>query len=132
MYFLYVDESGDPGRYNGSNTPHFILSGLIVPEEEWAAVLARMLTFREGVKQATGLPKKVEFHSSELIRPHKLEAYKQIHKSARVRLLKDFVGLMLTFFPKARILSVCLDKQRLTAETNYQEVARRLLLRGFD
>lgn len=132
MYFLYVDESGDPGRYIGSNTPHFILSGLIVPEAEWAAGLAQMLTFREGVKQATGLPKKVEFHSSELIRPHKLEAYKQIHKSVRVRLLKDFVGLMPTFFPKARILSVCLDKQQLTAETNYQETAWRLLLRGFD
>ncbi|MDB5234131.1 MAG: hypothetical protein JWR44_1124 [Hymenobacter sp.] len=116
MYFLYVDESGDPGRYIGSNTPHFILSGLIVPEEEWA----------------TGLPKKVEFHSSELIRPHKLEAYKQIHKSVRVRLLKDFVELMPTFFPKARMLSVCLDKQQLTAETNYQEMAWRLLLRGFD
>jgi hypothetical protein len=132
MYFLYVDESGDPGRYNGSNTLHFILSGLVIPEEEWAAVLARMLAFREGVKQTTGLPKKVEFHSSELIRPHKLEAYKQIHKSVRVRLLKDFVGLMPTFFPKARILSVCLDKQQLTAETNYQEMAWRLLLRGFD
>lgn len=132
MYFLYVDESGDPGRYNGSNTPHFILSGLIVPEEEWAAGLARMLAFREDVKEATGLPKKVEFHSSELIRPHKLKAYKQIHKSVRVRLLKDFVGLMPTFFPKARILSVCLDKQQLTADTNYQEMAWRLLLRGFD
>ena len=132
MYFLYVDESGDPGRYNGSNTPHFILSGLIVPEEEWAVGLARMLTFREGVKQATGLPKKVELHSSELIRPHKLEAYKQIHKSVRVQLLKDFVGLMPTFFPKARILSVCLDKQQLTTETNYQEMAWRRLLRGFD
>ena len=80
MYFMYVDESGDPGRYNGSNTPHFILSGLIVPEEEWAAGLARMLAFREDVKQATGLPKKVEIHSSELIRPHKLDVYKKVHK----------------------------------------------------
>ena len=131
MYFMYVDESGDPGRYNGSNTPHFILSGLIVPEEEWAAGLARMLAFRESVKQATGLPKKVEFHSSELIRPHKLDVYKLIHKLVRVRLLKDFVGLMPAFFSRARILSVCLDKQ-LTAETNCQEIAWRRLLRGFD
>lgn len=131
MYFLYVDESGDPGRYNGSNTPHFILSGLVIPEAEWAAGLARMLAFREQVKQATGLPKKVELHSSELIRPHKLDVYKQIHKSVRVRLLKDFVGLMPALFPKARILSVCLDKRQV-AETNYQEMAWRRLLRGFD
>ena len=132
MYFMYVDESGDPGRYNGSNTPHFILSGLLAPEQEWAAGLERMLAFRGAVKAATGLAKKVEFHSSELIRPHKLEAYKQVHKSVRVRLLKEFVGQLPAFFPGAHILNVCLDKQQVVAETNYQETAWRRLLRGFD
>jgi hypothetical protein len=132
MYFMYVDESGDPGRYNGSNTPHFILSGLLVPAQEWRAGLGRMLAFREAVKSTTGLAKKIEFHSSELIRPHKLEAYKQVHKSVRVRLLKEFVGQLPVFFPTARILSVCLDKQQLITETNYQEMAWRRLLRGFD
>ncbi|MGI4863749.1 MAG: DUF3800 domain-containing protein [Janthinobacterium lividum] len=133
MYFLYVDESGDPGRYTGSNTPHFILSGLIVPEQDWAAGLARMLAFREAVKSATGLAKKVEFHSSELIRPHKLEAYKHIHKSIRVQLLKGFVSQLPSFFPTGRILNVCFDKQQVVlAEGNYLELAWRRLLRGFD
>lgn len=132
MYFLYVDESGDPGRYTGSNTPHFILSGLLVAEQDWAPGLARMLAFREAVKDATGLAKKIEFHSSELIRPHKLEAYKAIHKSVRVRLLKSFIAQLPAFFPSGRILSVCLDKQQLTTESNYQELAWRRLLRGFD
>jgi hypothetical protein len=132
MYFMYVDESGDPGRYTGSNTPHYILSGLLVPEQEWAAGLVRMRAFREAVKAATGLAKKVELHSSELLRPHKLEAYKQVHKSVRVRLLKDFVGQFPAFFPGARILNVCLDKQQVAAEINYQEMAWRRLLRGFD
>ena len=90
-----------------------------------------MLTFREGVKEATGLAKKIEFHSSELIRPHKLEAYKAIHKSVRVRLLKSFIGQLPDFFPSGRILSVCLDKQQLATEGNYQ-LAWRRLLRGFD
>ncbi len=132
MYFLYVDESGDPGRYTGSNTPHFILSGLLVAEQDWAAGLARMLAFREAVKDTTGLAKKIEFHSSELIRPHKLEAYKAIHKSVRVRLLKSFIAQLPAFFPSGRILSVCLDKQQLITESNYQELAWRRLLRGFD
>lgn len=132
MYFMYVDESGDPGRYNGSNTPHFILSGLLVAEQEWAAGLARMLAFREAIKEATGLEKKTEFHSSELIRPHKLEVYKTIHKSVRVRLLKSFIGQLSACFPGGRILSVCLDKQQLATESNYQELAWRRLLRGFD
>jgi hypothetical protein len=132
MYFMYVDESGDPGCYNGSNTPHFILSGLIIAEQDWTAGLARMLAFREGVKEATGLAKKIEFHSSELIRPHKLEAYKAIHKSVRVRLLKSFIGQFPDFFPSGRILSVCLDKQQLATENSYQELAWRRLLREFD
>lgn len=132
MYFLYVDESGDPGRYTGSNTPHFILNGLVVPEQDWADGLARMLAFREAVKQATGLAKKVEFHSSELLRPHKLEAYKQLHKSVRVRLLKDFVENLPGFFPNSRILSVCLDKQQLAGERNFMEVAWRRLLKAYD
>lgn len=132
MYFLYVDESGDPGRYNGSNTPHFILSGLVVPEQDWAGGLARMLAFREAVKQATGLAKKVEFHSSELLRPHKLEAYKRIHKSVRVRLLKDFLAQLPAFFPHGRILSVCLDKRQLPAESSYLELAWRRLLWAYD
>ena len=123
MYFLYVDESGDPGRYTGSNTPHFILSELIVPAQDWKAGLARMLAFREAVKETTGLAKKIEFHSSELVRPHKLKAYKTIHKSARVKLLKAFVGQLPAFFPSGRILSVCLDKQQLATESNYQELA---------
>ena len=132
MYFLYVDESGDPGRYTGSNTPHFILSGLLVPEQEWKVGLARMLAFREAVKEATELAKKIEFHSSELIRPHKLEVYKTIHKSVRVKLLRAFVGQLAAFFPSGRILSICLDKQQLATESNYQELAWRRLLRGFD
>lgn len=88
--------------------------------------------FSGGGKTATGLAKKVEFHSSELIRPHKLEAYKRIHKSVRVRLLKDFVGQLPTFFPTGRILNVCLDKQQVPAGGNYLELAWRRLLRGFD
>ena len=129
---MYVDESGDPGCFIGGNTPHFILSGLVIPEADWAAGLNRMLAFREAVKQATGLPKKVEFHSSELVRPHKLEAYKRIHKSARVRLLIDFVGQLPAFFPNGRIISVCLDKQAWPPDTNFQELAWRRLLHAFD
>jgi hypothetical protein len=41
MHILYVDESGDPGihRYG---SPYFILSGLIVPEDEWLNYLDRL------------------------------------------------------------------------------------------
>ena len=112
MYFLYVDESGDPSRYNGSNTPHFILSGLVIPEEEWLAALARITAFRTEIKRRTGLARREEIHSAELIRPGRQQSYKQIAKTDRIQILRDFVRGMPGFFPNARIINVCLDKQQ--------------------
>lgn len=132
MYFMYVDESGDPGRYNGSNTPHFILSGLIIPEEDWYPAVARITTFREEVKQRTGLLKREKIHSAELIRPSRTAAYKQIAKTARIQILRDFVQAMPAFFPNARILNVCFDKQQLAQHNEYLLPAWQLLLTAYE
>ena len=132
MYFMYVDESGDPGRYNGSNTPHFLLSGLIVVAQDWQLALARITAFREGVKQRTGLAKREEIHSAELIRPGRQAAYKQIAKTDRIQILRDFVGGMPGFFPNARILNVCLDKQQFPHYEAYLIPAWQRLLAGFE
>jgi hypothetical protein len=132
MYFMYIDESGDPGRYNGSNTPHFILSGLIVPVQDWRLALERITAFREEVKQRTGLAKREEIHSAELIRPGRQMAYKQITNTARIQILRDFVGGMPGFFPNARILNVCLDKQQFPHYDEYLIPAWQRLLAGFE
>jgi len=34
MHLMYVDESGDPGIHK-YGSPHFILSGLILSQEDW-------------------------------------------------------------------------------------------------
>ena len=132
MYLMYVDESGDPGRYNGSNTPHFILSGLIVPMRDWHSALARITAFREEVKQRTGLAKREEIHSAELIRPGRKEAYKRIAKTSRIQILRDFVGRMPYFFPQAKLLNVCLDKQHFPECDDYMLLAWQRLLVGFE
>ncbi|WP_197031927.1 DUF3800 domain-containing protein [Hymenobacter swuensis] len=129
---MYVDESGDPGKYMGSNSPHYILSGLIISIDDWSSAIDRLVKFRELVQKATGLSKRVELHSSEIIRPHKLDAYKSIHKSVRVQLLKSFVGEMHVFFPNSKILSICLDKNKLTQYDEYQEVAWKRLIQRYD
>lgn len=129
---MYVDESGDPGKYMGSNSPHYILSGLIISIDDWSSAIDRLVKFRELVQKATGLSKRVELHSSEIIRPHKLDAYKSIHKSVRVQLLKSFVGEMHVFFPNSKILNICLDKNKLTQYDEYQEVAWKRLIQRYD
>ena len=132
MYLMYVDESGDPGRYNGKNTPHFILSGLIVPMEEWHLALGHITAFREEVKQRTGLAKREEIHSFELIRPTRQQVYKSIHKAARVQLLRDFVENIPAFFPNAHLLNVCFDKQQWPTTTDFMVPAWERLLLGFE
>lgn len=38
MYLLYVDESGDTGHVN-SPTKHFVLSALVIHEDQWLNIL---------------------------------------------------------------------------------------------
>jgi hypothetical protein len=132
MYLMYVDESGDPGKFMGSNSPHYILSGLIISIDDWSNSIERLIKFRESIQKATGLSKRVELHSSEVIRPHKLDEYKKIHKSVRVQLLKSFVAEMHNFFPNSKIVNICLDKATLTQYDEYQEVAWKRLIQRYD
>lgn len=129
---MYVDESGDPGKFMGSNSPHYILSGLIISIDDWTNAIDRLVKFRELVQQQTGLSKRVEIHSSEVIRPHKLDAYKVIHKSVRVQLLKSFVAEMHNFFPNSKIINICLNKTALPQYDEYQEVAWKRLIQRYD
>ncbi|UOQ66149.1 DUF3800 domain-containing protein [Hymenobacter volaticus] len=132
MYLLYVDESGDPGKFVGTNSPHYILSGLIISIDDWNNAVERLVKFRESAQKTSGLDRRVEIHSSELIRPHKLEAYKAIQKSERVLLLKRFVAEMHNFFPNGRIINICLDKAKLAHYDEYQEVAWKRLIQRYD
>ena len=74
MHIIYVDESGDPGKY-GYGSPHYILSGLIVSQNFWQEHLSRLKTFRRYVKENYGLNQRTEIHASELIRINKIKEY---------------------------------------------------------
>ncbi|KUG09395.1 DUF3800 domain-containing protein [Solirubrum puertoriconensis] len=135
MYIMYVDESGDPGPYNGQNSPHFILSGLIISIEDWNECVQRLVKFREMIQKAYGLNKREEIHSSEMIRPHKVEAYKRIHKSDRVNIIRLFVAEMCNMFPNGRLINICLDKEHISQSkysSGMQELAWKRLIQRYD
>jgi hypothetical protein len=44
MYFMYVDESGDPGLV-GSPTRYFTLTGMVVHELRWHETLNKLVSF---------------------------------------------------------------------------------------
>lgn len=81
MYFIYIDESGDFGQYTervSLNSPHFILSGIIVEHNNWSTTLDRLKDFRKHIKSRYGLLLREETHAAELIRISKIAAYKSI------------------------------------------------------
>jgi hypothetical protein len=129
---MYVDESGDPGAFTGSNSPHFILIGLIVPVDEWNVSLQRLVKLRKEIRKTTGLSEREEIHSSELIRINKIEAYRSIPKQVRISILKTFVTEIPVIFPGAKIICVCLDKQSTTGYQSFQELAWKRLIQRYD
>ncbi len=53
MYFVYIDESGDPGYLikNKSRTEAFTLSALLVEDKYWLQGLNEIITFRKSLKR---------------------------------------------------------------------------------
>lgn len=131
MHIMYVDESGDPGVHQFSS-PHFILSGLVLNQEDWSSCLARLKEFRKYLKVRYQLNQRTEVHTSELFRVNKLEEYRNIRKSDRISILKDYCAHIPIIFDKAKIINVCFDKRSLSPGTNVQERAWSRLIGRYD
>jgi len=128
MYLMYVDESGDPGKHPKSS-PHFILSGLIVHQNEWDKYLIRLKAFRKSLKVKYGLNQRTELHTAELIRIQKIEEYKKINKSNRLNIIKDYCAEMPRIFDTAQILNVCITIDEHPHEDIFNLAWSRLLQR---
>lgn len=108
MHILYVDESGDPGKHKHSS-PHFILSGLIISQEDWTLYLERLKKFRKSIYTKYGLNQRTEIHSSELIRIGRLKEYQKIKKTDRINILKDYASQIPIIFSNAKVINICLN-----------------------
>jgi len=128
---MYVDESGDPG-IGLHSTPHFILSGLIVHQNEWDSYLIRLKAFRKILKEKYGLNQRTEIHAKELIRISKEEAYRTIKKDDRINLLKEYCVEIPNIFDTAKIINVSLVKADFTETGKIQEVAWQRLIQRYD
>ena len=67
MYFMYVDDGGDPGLSPSSPTRHFVLSGLVLHELRWRQFADGVLNFRQRMRHTYGLPVRTEIHAAEYI-----------------------------------------------------------------
>lgn len=128
---MYVDESGDPGEYNGNNSKHFILSGIIVKDNDWQTSLDRFKKFRLMLKDKYNFLLKTEIHASELIRINKNDNYRKIRKTNRIAILKETANNIPLVFNKSKIINVLLDKNVLKS-IDYQETAWKRLIQRYD
>ena len=118
MYFMYVDESGDPGPYDLTkpthlrSTRHYIVSGFVIPADEWRYYLNRFLDLRRYIKKKYGFPVRAELHGSELITARSVTPHRLIGpRRRRIELYHDVLKYTCKIMPKARVLNVHLDKE---------------------
>ncbi len=131
-YILYIDESGDPGKATAFSSKHFILSGIIVPINDWLACLDRTKDFRLQIKANYGLLMKTEIHASELIRINKIKEYSKIKKNNRLSILKEFAEAIPKIFPNSRIINVCLNKSDFTIIDEFQSIVWNRMIQRYE
>lgn len=128
MHILYVDESGDPGIHKYSSQ-HFILSGLIVSQDNWQTYLDRLKTFRKHIKDQYKLNQRTEIHAAELIRLGKIIDYRSIQKKNRIAIIKDYCTEIPNMLSTAKVINVCLKKDDFPDRDIFELAWSRLLQR---
>jgi hypothetical protein len=127
---MYVDESGDPGNAPLSS-PHYILTGLIIHQNDWKPSLDRLKILRQNIQAMYGLKQRVEFHTSEVFRTS-LPNYKAIKKNMRINMLKFYINEIPNIFANGKVLNICLKKSAHPTINNFQELAWNRFLNRYD
>ncbi|MDN5202006.1 DUF3800 domain-containing protein [Fulvivirgaceae bacterium BMA10] len=128
---MYVDESGDPG-IDQYSSPHFILTSLIIHEDEWKEYLNRLKTFRKSLKEKYGLNQRTEIHASELIRIKSIDEYRDIRKTDRINILRDYCGQIPIIFNNVKIINICFKTSDFNDATKLQTTAWARLIQRYD
>ena len=128
MYLMYVDESGDIGLVN-SPTDYYILSGIVVHETSWRAVLDKLVLFKRAMHSVHGLYYRQEIHASAMLSDAKDYIY--IPKDKRLAILRNLAD-ELSKTPQISILNVVVNKSNKPANYDVFFNAWRALLQRFE
>lgn len=131
MQIIYIDESGDPGS-DIYSSPHYILSGIIVSQDNWNYCLQRLKTFRKDLKNEFGLNQRTEIHASELIRINKIDEYRKISKKDRIHIFRKFCEEIPSIFKGSKIINISLRKSDFENYTEFHLVAWKRMIQRFD
>jgi hypothetical protein len=127
VYLLYVDESGDTGL---SGSPLFILSGLVVHELRWHAVLESFIAMRKNLRTFTTLKLREEVHAAHFV--HAPGDLARIPKHMRLRILRYVLRVQAARTSDLAVLNVVVDKSDKPQGYDVFENAWRALIQRFE
>ncbi len=128
MFFMYVDESGDPGLVK-SPTKYYVLTGLVVHELRWREYLDQLIDFRRRMQRAFGLRLREEIHASAMInRPGKL---RRIKRHDRLTIIRSFANELATM-NDINIINVVIDKSNKSNNYDAFTTAWKVLIQRFE
>jgi len=130
MYLMYVDESGDTGRSQGSST-YFMLTGIVIHETQWKAALTQLINFRKALKKDYGLRLRDEIHAADLITRPGADLAKRINKATRLLILRRFVD-EIDKLPGVSIINVVVTKSGKRASYDPFDMAWKALIQRLE
>lgn len=142
MYFAYVDESGDPGRFDdtrrnhSTGTRHYCLCGILIPSDCWTEYLAGMVGVRRELRRNFNFPVRKELHAAELIHPRSNRTTLLLGgRRRRVELYRFALRGFAKIMPRARLIAVNVDKKMiadpLPQGLDYEQMAWDAFLRRY-
>ena len=124
---MYVDESGDTGLV-GSPTTHFVLSGMVIHESQWRAMIKQLQTFRQRMRALHGLPIRAEIHAAPFLRHPPIPG---MRRHVRLAILRNFLD-ELASVPTLSIIHVVVSKAGKPAGYDVFENAWKTLIQRFE
>lgn len=137
MYFCYIDESGDCGKFDSQNpdksgSKYFIISGIIVGANRWKLSLETFKSFRKKIAREAYLPYHIEFHCAELIDPRKVKEFTQVKVADRWKLISEYASII-GQNGALMLLNVVIDKTKTKLEPgNFLTAAVTEIYQAFD
>ena len=128
MYFMYVDDGGDPGLSPNSPTRHFVLSGLVLHELRWRQFAEGVLKFRQRMRQTYGLPVRTEIHAAEYISRGSMTIVPRYNRLAILRHFTDHLATQ----NYLSVTNIVVNKTDKPAEYDVFTSAWRALFQRFE
>ncbi|QNE40894.1 DUF3800 domain-containing protein [Hymenobacter sp. NBH84] len=128
MYYLYIDESGDTGLVN-SPSRYFALTGLVIHETNWTAIVNDLVVFRRNLRVTHGLKVRAEIHANPFVQHG--QPLSGTPRHVKLYILRQCID-WLASRNDVHVITVVIDKQGKPPKYNVFEQAWQVLIQRFE